>query len=551
MRTDTLLGSLGIAAMLSGCAVSADGESVEESAGEKAQDFSYNPAWVWDDVNLSVCWTSAANENVTEKTWVRLAVEGAFEPFTNVEFTGWGSCNGGDADIKIAVDDQFYPAAAVGTGAGYDTGEDMRLNFYESNSDPRRRPVEEEAQCWPGSAQGSQPTTGDLGIKYWSTNRQRCIESIAVHEFLHAVGVLHEQDSPVNNQPSCFATGYVPNTVAFGYFDMVSASSYCNPSYRGETLLSPLDVSGLVMLYGSAADDQLWRGIGNIRDLTAADADALPFTMLSQNLSGNYQPLVGDYNGDGRDDIFWYLPGSGQDKVYFGSQWGSGFWHRNFTKSESAQTGVADFNGDGYDDIVWHTPSSGQNEVWYGASNGYFTTQAIASMPGNYAHKSFAGDFDGDGYGDIFWNGESGEDDRIWYGQAGGGFDMRTLGAAKGAKPFVGDFDGDGLDDIYFFYSANSFDFVAYGANRGQLTFTSVSHGGAADPTVADFNNDGKEDILWSQPGETESIWLFTARGQKTEVPTSSLLGNQNGDAVPVGGDFNGDGIGDVFWFSR
>jgi hypothetical protein len=37
------------------------------------------------------------------------------------------------------------------------------------------------------------------------------------------------------------------------------------------------------------------------------------------SVSGDYVPLVGDYNGDGKSDIFWYGPGAAQDALWSGT----------------------------------------------------------------------------------------------------------------------------------------------------------------------------------------------------------------------------------------
>jgi hypothetical protein len=63
-------------------------------------------------------------------------------------------------------------------------------------------------------------------------------------------------------------------------------------------------------------------------------------------VQGTYEPLLGDFNGDGRNDVFWYGPGAGYDVIWYGRATG-GFATRAVTVRGTYQPLVADFNGDG------------------------------------------------------------------------------------------------------------------------------------------------------------------------------------------------------------
>jgi hypothetical protein len=540
-----------LGAGLSACSAAVDVDEAEAHFSETSQAIVYNPDWLWGKSTLSVCWGNSALHNSTEKAWVRSVVEHSIEHLVSVDFIGWGTCNGNGADVRIEVSDNYWPEAAVGTGAGFSTGEDMHLNFFEGSPPFVMGPG--LAPCYAGSAEGNLPSTGVTG-KHWATNRQRCIETIAVHEFLHTLGLRHEHDSPLMNHATCESLAPRPGDVTYGYWDFVSATNYCNPVHQGETILSPLDVSGLGSFFGLPYNDQMWYGIGNVRDYAPSQhvGDGFLFDMRNYDISGNYSPKVGDFNGDGRSDILWYLPGNGQDMVYFGNTAGNGFDIRYVTQNVSTQVAVADFNGDGRDDILWHVASSGQNTIWRGQSNKLFTQTSAPFTPGNYGHKPYAGDFDGDGRGDIFWDSQGALSDQIWYGTSGG-FDQRNVVAPNGTLPVVGDFDGDGKSDIYFYKAGTAPDSLAFGTTtRTVFSYQSLPQNDSATPTVADLDGNGTSDILWSYPGETENIWLFpTLRGTPTNVPTSSVLASDKGDAIPLGGDYDGDGIGDIFWFAR
>jgi hypothetical protein len=118
-----------------------------------------------------------------------------------------------------------------------------------------------------------------------------------------------------------------------------------------------------------------------------------------------------DYNGDGKADIAFYLPGSTGNlvPVLFGN--GDGSWNpTNFPGADWVnQPGViavpGDFNGDGKTDIAFYRPGSGWNTVpvLFSNSDGSwratnFPAPAWANQPGVIA---VPGDFNGDGKTDI------------------------------------------------------------------------------------------------------------------------------------------------------
>jgi V8-like Glu-specific endopeptidase len=46
-------------------------------------------------------------------------------------------------------------------------------------------------------------------------------------------------------------------------------------------------------------------------------ANGTSFTSHSFSVSGKYQPITGDFDGNGASDIFWYRPGSGTDYIWW------------------------------------------------------------------------------------------------------------------------------------------------------------------------------------------------------------------------------------------
>src|SRR6478609_6100136 len=64
------------------------------------------------------------------------------------------------------------------------------------------------------------------------------------------------------------------------------------------------------------------------------------------SLGGDYQPFAGDFNGDGRDDVFLYAPGAAQDYVEYGTTTRGSFTQVAVSVFNRYQPFVGDFNGD-------------------------------------------------------------------------------------------------------------------------------------------------------------------------------------------------------------
>lgn len=167
---------------------------------------------------------------------------------------------------------------------------------------------------------------------------------------------------------------------------------------------------------------------------------------------------VGDFNGDGRDDIFWRDIG-GRTALSLGTSSG-GFvdstQHGNLAIPRDWFVGGAgDFNGDGLDDLLWRHGPSGQMTQWLGTASGTFINNQAAFSPIiSWDWSTVAtGDFNGDGRDDVLWRHDSGLVTN-WLGSETGGFTNNHANSAIiGPTPYyylvvTGDFNGDGRDDV-------------------------------------------------------------------------------------------------------
>jgi Fungal fucose-specific lectin len=188
--------------------------------GEVTQGVSVLNSSIWAEPTCEVCWENPEANNATERDWVRQAITRTWEAQSAFRFRGWGACNGNSRGIRILIADTGPHVKELGRHLdGKQNG--MELNFTFNN--------------W---------STGCKG------KRQSCIESIAVHEFGHALGIAHEHND-------CKFEGCTdaPQGTTGDYritpCDLRSVMNYCNPQWNGNGNLSVFDIQGVVSLYGS------------------------------------------------------------------------------------------------------------------------------------------------------------------------------------------------------------------------------------------------------------------------------------------------------------
>ena len=293
-----------------------------------------------------------------------------------------------------------------------------------------------------------------------------------------------------------------------------------------------------VMFY-YRGDGHFWLGIsdGNLLAWHLA-SDASGFGNL---LDGAHRILTGDFNGDGKTDVFFYNRGDGH--LWLGISDGNTLtWHQAGDASGfgslldgSHPLYVGDFNGDGKRDLMfyyegdgtwWMGLCDGQQITWHSAGN----TQGFGNLI-DRTRKILIGDFDGDRKTDVLFHYEG--DGNWWLGRSDGNqLTWSNAGTTSGMidwshRLYAADFDGDGRTDILA-YDAG-LDRWSIGASNGTALVWHVASDGAGlgnllDPSrivlIGDFDGNGRAEPLaygsagtWSMGHSDGTMLLFGSAG--------------------------------------
>lgn len=167
----------------------------------------------------------------------------------------------------------------------------------------------------------------------------------------------------------------------------------------------------------------------------------------------NYQPIVGDFNDDGRTDIgvrdknsgIWYFAFSNGNGTYSNTR------NFNWPSPSTFIPLVGDFNDDGLTDIALWDPNSGTFYFAFSDGNGGYanTRNFVWPAPSNYV--PLVGDFNNDNKTDLaLWGPSTGTWHFAFFDGVSFYNNSRNFQWAVGGhyQPFVGDFDCDNKTDI-------------------------------------------------------------------------------------------------------
>jgi hypothetical protein len=295
----------------------------------------------------------------------------------------------------------------------------------------------------------------------------------------------------------------------------------------------------------------------------------LAFAILSTAFAASPGQTAIDLDHDGKADLFWYNVNNGQTSAWLmnGSQVSKNPTYSTVPASSGRTLlGYGDFNGDGKTDLFWYNPLTGETSAWLmnGDQISKSPTYAPVSSSSGWTLKGF-GDFDGDGKTDLFWYNRKTGATSVWImnGDQTPQYTAGTTVSPSSGWAFqgVGDFNGDGKADL-FWYNPITGETSAWLMNGGQspqyISYANVPYSsGWILQGFGDFNGDQKTDIFWYNPDSgAKSAWLMDGiRVLKTVSYGSGSWANKgawtSGWVLQGFGDFNGDGRTDLLWYNR
>ncbi len=269
---------------------------------------------------------------------------------------------------------------------------------------------------------------------------------------------------------------------------------------------------------------------------------------------GGQRYAVGDFDNDNKTDLAYRKSGWPEWRVTFGSG-GTGTLRDNRTDFDGSSSGqvhfVGDFDGDGREDITIRKTGWGHWVIAYG--NG--TTGAIGENGTDFVadgQRHAVGDFNGDGKTDLAYRKSGWAEWRVTFGGGATGTFLDNNGQFDGTGvnqiQFVVDINGDGRKDIVWRKTGWGVWTINYGTGgAGQWGE------GASDFNVSgqihlaqDFNGDGKTDLAYRKTGWTE--WRVTWGDVAYSTMGDGAADFDVATSLVMTGDFNGDLKSDIVY---
>jgi hypothetical protein len=427
---------------------------------------------IWSQRDIPVCWVTSGN--ATEKEWVRQALRGqrSWSAAGNVNFVGWGACASGAVGIKISAGSSMATSYLSRTDSGI---AEMTLDFGGSvhtgysrcsvNGLSREQCIKTVAIHEFGHAIGyahehNRPDTpGSCTSAPQGTNGNATFgpfDGLSIMAYCDFATQLSGFDRRGNERLYKQSYGDAPRMADYngdGRSDLL-----CHDVTNGTKWADYADGAGR---FGGSD----WSRAANWCNHDAA------------------RLFTGDFNGDGRDDILchdvangtkWvdYADGSGQ---FLGTDWSRA---ANWCNHETARLFVGDFNGDGRDDMLCHDVANGTKWVDYADGAGQFLGTDW-SRAANWCNHDTAelhiGDFNGDGRDDMLCHDVANGTKWIDYADGSGQFLGTDWSRAanwcnhSAARLHIGDINGDGRDDMLCHDVANGTKWIDYADGSGQF----------------------------------------------------------------------------------
>lgn len=253
--------------------------------------------------------------------------------------------------------------------------------------------------------------------------------------------------------------------------------------------------------------------------------------------------VAGDFNEDGIIDLA--IADGSVTTTFLGNGDGTFTYQDFFTSDLGISSGlqIGDYNGDGHQDLIAYVSPTDEVQIFLGDGAGNFTPDASSDSEGEIYKFNASADFNGDGTIDVLVarDGSGGSDVVIGYNDGDGNFTFGSdiSGDINGSSQTIGDFNGDGIVDIVAGASA-TMQTVTVLINDGQGNFTETSLGQTGKGgvvAVGDLNHDGFDDIVSIAASDTINVFLSNGDGAFSTGTLDSGAGNADLELIDLDGD--------------
>lgn len=250
----------------------------------------------------------------------------------------------------------------------------------------------------------------------------------------------------------------------------------------------------------------------------------------------------------------------GTSYIYWQEPYGYTIDNRSELPTEFAHdVAVADLNKDGMMDVIF-LQGSGSLRIFYGIRKDsvpeFKDIKVLAPVFWTVARQVLIADLNNNGWLDVFVPSEGDLSEIFWNGPDGISENNRSLVASRNALAAgAADLTQNGYNDLVIVNNIGD-SYVYWGSSSGftEDNRMELPTNGATGVKIADLNNNGFLDIVFSNSLEGESF----------DTPSFIYWGSKNGyhpadrdelmgyGAVDVSvGDFNGNGLNDIFLMNR